>query len=160
MTAAKRYWSQRSDSERRTLLIGGAVLLLMFLVFAVWRPLARHLARVELEVAQNRSSLALIEKQLDGRKQGSALPAQNAESVGSIQALLDQALRAQNLQNGLKGLNTLENNRVQLEIHGVNFDQLALALEGLEKQHALQVSELSLEAKGSGFVNAKLVIAR
>jgi type II secretory pathway component PulM len=155
---AQNFWRSRNDSERRTLSIAGLVLLVTVLYFGALQPLQNYVKRLKADVERNGAQLERIEAQMKIRQ--AAPPIASGSSFGSLQAAVDQALRAQNLQNGLKGLNTVDGSKVSVEVHGIQFDALAAALEALEREQKAQVLELSLEAKGGGFINARMVLTQ
>jgi type II secretory pathway component PulM len=156
---AKSFWSSRNDSERRTLAIAGATLLLTLSYLGLVQPLQGYVKRLRADVERNGAQLERIEAQIKTRQVAPPV-ASNGVSFGSLQAAVDQALRANNLQNGLKGLNTVDGTKVSVDVHGIQFDALAVALESLEREQKVQVLELSLEAKGGGFINARMVLTR
>lgn len=154
------FYASRAKSEQRTLLWGGSAVSLILLYFLALMPLLASKRSLATDVDRQALQLGQIEQLLRQRQStGPSTPIAVIDPA-SLQALVDQVIRGQNLQNGLKGINTLEGNRVQVELQGINFDALARALEQLEQNQQLHVSELSLDAKGSGFVNVKLVLSR
>ncbi len=173
-----RFWQLRSASERRTLAFSAILLFLIVAFFGVYEPLRKTHMRMVFQAQSQAHALTEISALMAARArlnqtiQGQTGSNQSAQSTfgaesavanqigSSLTAIVDQSIRAKNLQGGLKNITTVPPNRVRLELGGVNFDVLMTMLEQLELENQVQVLELSIDTLGASTVNAKVTLSR
>lgn len=178
------FWRLRSASEQRTLSLGGLILFAFIAYFGVYEPLRKTHARMVSQVHYQSDALKEIAALMEvrARRQGQPLQGQGlsgqvmpgqgmpgqfnsnlaagSQATSSLTALVDQSIRAKNLQSGLKNIATVPPNKVRIELGGVNFDVLMALLEQLERESQVQVVELSIDTLGTSTVNAKVTLSR
>jgi type II secretory pathway component PulM len=161
----RQFWAGRSASERRTLSFAGAALALMLAYGGVYEPLHSAHQRLQAQVREQAIAIASAQALIAGR--GPLVKMQSPDGVSSL-SIVDQAVRAANLQSGMKSINPSGeagseqgiDGGVRLEFGGVNFEALAGVLEKLENERDMEVLELSLDAISAGTVSGKIMIAR
>ncbi len=173
-----RFWQLRSASERRTLATSAVLLFFIVAFFGVYEPLRKAHMRMVLQAQSQAhalkeiSALMATRARLNQSVQGQTGSNQSAQATfgadsavanqsgSSLTAIVDQSIRAKNLQGGLKNITTVPPNSVRLELGGVNFDVLMTMLEQLELENRVQVLELSIDTLGTSTVNAKVTLSR
>jgi type II secretory pathway component PulM len=159
MSALQNFWKARNDSEKRTLSIAAIALALCLAWLLIVQPLRSKFASMQADVLRLDQSLAEIERLMPLHKTLGSTPVSTATDT-SLTALIDQKVRALNLQSGLKSIAPQENGQVSIELGGANFDVLMHMLEQLETERGVRVVEMSIETLGSSTVNAKLSLSQ
>jgi type II secretory pathway component PulM len=153
------FWQQRNASERRTLSISAALISVMLCYFVIYEPVHKAFASARSQIKSQAQALEQIRALMKTRN--AAAPTHSVSTGdASLTALVDQSVRAKNLQSGLKNITPVPPNRVRIELGGVNFDVLMAMLEQLELDHQVQVVELAIDTLGTSTVNAKVTFAK
>lgn len=155
----KRYWDERSATERRALLLAAAVLSPLVAYFLLWQP--AHMATGKLT-----ASLPLMRTQAEHVK----LEAAEAETLrhSAHPAVLDaNALKAavldsaahNQLSDAITSVETQEPNAVRIALPAVSFEQWLAWLRALQQEQHIRVDAASVTAlpqAGQVKVNATL----
>jgi type II secretory pathway component PulM len=160
MSALRQFWQARSASEQKTLRWAALVLLgLLLWQFAI-QPVRRNMSSMRSEITRLDQALTDIARLTSTRKAIVASSISSTPGSASLTAVIDQAVRARNMQSGLKNITPEQNGKVAVELGGVNFDQLMQLLEQLETEQGARVVEMSVDTLGSSTVNAKFTVAK
>lgn len=158
------FWRARGESERRTLIVAAAVVLLMLTFQFAYRPITGSVKALRAQTALQAQQLASLRVQIAARKQSlAALPVTNVPSLTdgmSLPAVLEGALTEAGFKSALKKIEPLSDASVRVELGGVNFDALITALESLAKDKRVSVKELSLDAIAPSTVSARITFSR
>jgi type II secretory pathway component PulM len=144
-----------SERDRRTLLVGGviAVLLLLYVV-------------IQLDSSVSSAHKRIIKKQADLAWMRTAAPelaAANGGHIGangqSLLVLVDSSARESGLASALAGSEPAGPGGLSVRLQKAPFDTLIPWLARLSQQNGIRVDTASIETAGSpGLVNAALVL--
>lgn len=151
------WWNSLQRRERQLLSSGAAVLAALAYWMLLWQPLVTARERSRAAVATLQQSTAQASAQVEAimatRKAAAPRP------VRSLFALIDSSAREAGLMNAQTRIEPLGEDRVRVSMDGVNFDQLAAWLEGLDRTEGVDISEWSVDrALVSGVVNASMTL--
>jgi len=147
-------------TERRMLLGGGGLLLVMFLYVGIWEPLTESVESLRVSTAEQETLLAWMRgaaqevKQLRGRSGQQAKPA----SGGSLLSLVDRTAKSGGLGTELKRVQPEGDTKVRVWLEAASFDALVRWLTALETRHGVHVESSVFQALDTpGRVDARLV---
>ena len=156
-------WLQSLEARERMFVIGGAVAVVIALLYAfVWAPLDRGHESMQESVASWQRALNEI-RPLKGMQ---APATTNARPQGSQQTpvvIVDQTLRARGLDRALRRSLPTTSDGIRVEFENVAFDDLVLWLDDLGTQYSMQVASGSFSPGSEGVrgrVNATLTLER
>lgn len=155
------WWQSLASNERRMLVAGGLVALLLLGWALLWHPLALRRAelredveRQRLELAYVRSGVAEVE-----RSRATGVRARGDRQGKSLLALADASAREAGLEASLRRVEPVGERNVRVGFEAANFDQLAQWLELLAARYGVEAIELSAErAEGLGLVDARVTL--
>lgn len=158
-----REWFESLDTRQRLILLGGASLFGIFLLWLLaWRPLAGGVDRLETEVEAQRETLLWMQKAaVEIRSlRGSGAQAGSAGLGGrSLLAVVDQSARSAGLSNGLKRIEPESADSVRVRLEAVSFDTVLGWLDEMSRQFGISASMVSIEREGApGQVNMRLTL--
>jgi len=157
----KAWFMSLEANERRMLLSGGGLLLVMLLYVGIWEPLTNKVDSLRVSTAEQQSLLAWMRgaakevKQLRGRGGQQAKPA----SGGSLLSLVDRTAKSGRLGGALKRVQPDGDNKVRVWLEAANFDDLVRWLSALETRHGVHVESSVFQAleDAPGRVDGRLV---
>ncbi|HEC20310.1 MAG TPA: type II secretion system protein M [Gammaproteobacteria bacterium] len=156
----KDWFMALETNERRMLLGGGTLLLVMLLYVGIWEPLSNKVATLRASTAEQTALLAWMRsaaqevKQLRGRAGSTAIPA----SGGSLLSLVDRTARSGRLGGALKRVQPDGDQKVRVWLEAASFDDLVRWLATLETRHGVHVESSVFQAlEAPGKVDARLV---
>jgi general secretion pathway protein M len=158
----KAWWETLSPRERG-LVVGGTVLTLALLLYAlVWEPFRTSSHRLQQSVAQQRADLAWMRQAAQEIKRlGNAGVAQPAGDGRSLLTLVDQTARAAGLGPAMKRIAPQGDDKLSAQLDAVEFDKLVPWLGALEQEHRMTIVSLSVDRTDTpGLVNTRLVVGR
>ena len=137
-----------------------AVVVVFYLLYQLaWRPLAADNTRLQTQneaAARTLENVAQLAAQYRQLQQSGA---QAGQSQGSLTALLDQSVAANQLQ--MSRFQPGSAGDVQVRLDNAPFDQVLRWLHQLEMQHGVAVKELAVSPGGdSGLVNVSVRVFR
>lgn len=154
-------WFMRLEAnEKRMLISGGGLLLVMFLYVGIWEPLTDSVESLRISTAEQQTLLAWMRgaaqevKQLRGRSGQQAKPA----SGGSLLSLVDRTAKSGGLGTALKRVQPDGETKVRVWLEAASFDSLVGWLTALETRHGVHVESSVFQAlEEAGRVDARLV---
>jgi general secretion pathway protein M len=155
-------WLEGLDARERLLVIGGASLLVVFLLFVlVWLPMRAGYNNLKASVAEQRETAIWMQRsaqQLAGLKRsGGAAP--TGLGGRSLLAVTDSTARAGGLGAELKRVEPEGRDSVRVWLDGASFDVLVKWLATLSSTHGIQVDNATLERSDvAGRVDARLTL--
>lgn len=153
------WWQNLSERDRRTLMGGGVLALLLLGYALVWAPLSE--AR-----AQWRDRAVAADQSVRWMKQASALidPARvqagNPGDNRSLLARIDATAREAGLAGALLRVEPVTPQQVRAQFQSAPFDTLTDWLARLKREQAIAVDDFSIRrAAGSGMVDARITVS-
>ena len=144
-----------SARDRRTLLIGGVVAAVLF-VLAVILPLDRSVSRLHERVTQKQADLVWMRHAAP--EIAAAGPVRNT-SGESLIVVVDQSARESGLGNSLAGSQPSGPGSLSVQLQKAPFDSLVGWLARLSQQNGVQIESATIDSAGApGTVNASLVL--
>jgi general secretion pathway protein M len=155
-------WLDNLESRERILVVAGAALLALLLLYVlVLAPFRSGYRALQASVSEQRDTAVWM--------QGSAQTIQNLRSSGaaaakglggrSLLAVTDSTARAGGLGPALKRVEPEGGNSVRVWLEGASFDVLVKWLGTLSTQHGVDADSVTLERhEAPGLVNARLML--
>jgi general secretion pathway protein M len=152
----KNWYQNLSDRDKRVVLIGGVVVLVLVLLGVV-TPLNRNITQAQVRVDRKQADLAFIQgaaSQLAG-----AGPAGNMATPESLVVLIDSSARESGLGKSLSSSQPTADRGLRVRLERVAFDAMVAWLARLSQQHGVRVESAEIDSAGeTGLVNAGFVL--
>jgi type II secretory pathway component PulM len=148
-------WSRLSANEKRTVMIGVAIVGLIVLYQWIWLPLTVRVTEMQGEVSHLTTALATAQEARRAVYHAAPVP----QDILAWQQRLRETLQAADLLTSLTQLSELSSDRLELHFHHVAFDHLMQWL--MQTSHTLPVSVkvFSVEQTDEpGLVNATFIL--
>lgn len=157
----KAWWETLSVRERG-LIAGGMILALILLIYVLaWEPFRTSDRQLRQSVAAQRADLAWMRqaaqeiKRLDAASNRS----KSAPDGRSLLTVVDQTARAGGLETALRRIAPQGDDKLSIQLDGVEFDKLVPWLGTLEREHRITIVNLSVDRAGvGGLVNARAIL--
>ncbi len=155
----KDWWLGLQARERKTLMIGGATLLVTLLYFGLWDPFQTNLKRMDQAVEKNQALLLWMERSATEVKQ--LTRAHNSTgrvtSGRSLLALVDQTAKRSRLGVALKRVEPEGKDAVRVQLEQAAFDDMMKWLIQLEQKNGITVETITVDRQPTpGRVNARI----
>jgi len=153
-------WFLSLNERERMLVGGGGIAVVIMLLYAmVWNPVMQGV--VEQQAALTRASKLLVwmkKSVADARGlQGAGAQAAGLRPGQSLLSLIDSTAKTSGFGAQVKRVKPEGENKVQIWIDEVSFDQLVQWLETLEKRYGVHVASTTMDRSNlDGKVNANL----
>ncbi|MBL1276504.1 MAG: type II secretion system protein M [Ectothiorhodospiraceae bacterium] len=147
-------------NERRMLLGGGGLLLVMFLYLGIWEPLVTGVDELRVSTVQQETLLVWMRGAAQEVKQlrGSGGQKTKQTGGGSLLSLVDRTAKAARLGPALKRVQPDGEDKVRVWLESASFDDLVRWLSTLDTRHDVQaVSSVFQAVEATGRVDARLV---
>ncbi len=154
-------WNALAERERRMLVAGSAILVLLLGWALIWHPLALARERLAADVASDRDALAWMRAaQQQASAPGADADHASADRQGkSLLALTDASARSAGLASALKRVEPVGTHSVRVNFEAANFDALIGWIESLSRDYGVQATDFSADrAEGNGMVNARVTL--
>ena len=146
-----------SPRDRRTLLVGGVIAAILFLL-AVVLPLDHSVSRLHAQVTRKQADLVWM------RRVAPEIAAAGPVRGGSGESLIvivDQSARESGLGNSLAGSQPSGQTGLSVQLQKAPFDALVGWLARLSQQNGVQIESANIDSAGEpGLVDASLVLKR
>lgn len=156
----KDWFNGLEANERRMLIIGSALLLLMLVYVGIWEPLVSKRDALRVSTAEQESLLVWMRgaaqevKKLRGRGGQAAKPA----SGQSLLSLVDRTAKSGQLGPALKRVQPDGEDKVGVWLESASFDDVVRWLTSLETQYGVRVESSVFQAlEATGRVDVRLV---
>jgi len=147
-------------NERRIMIGGGGLLLVMLLYVGIWEPITNKMDALRVSTAEQQSRLAWMRgaaqevKQLRGHAGRPVRPT----SGGSLLSLVDSTAKSGRLGGALKRVQPDGDAKVRVWLEAANFDDLVRWLTTLETRNGVHVESSVFQALDTpGRVDGRLV---
>jgi general secretion pathway protein M len=150
-------WYQGLAQRERRLVLGGAVVAVLVLLFGVLLPLDQSVSRAQVRLAHKQSDLAWMRSvapQLVG-----APTMTPVSSSRSLIAVVDSSAREAGLGSALTNSEPSGPTGLRIRLDKAQFDIVVGWLARLAEQHGIRVDSATVDSAGSpGLVNAGIVL--
>jgi general secretion pathway protein M len=156
----KAWFNSREINERRMLIGGGSLLLVMFLYIGIWEPLNNKVDALRVSTAEQQSLLTWMRSAAQEVKQLRGRGGQQAKSAsgGSLLSLVDRTAKSGRLGKELKRVQPDGESKVRVWLEAASFDDIVSWLTVLESRHGVSVESSVFQAlEAPGRVDARLV---
>ena len=144
-----------SERERR-IVLGGAVLAAVLLVFGILIPLDRSVAHAQDRLVKKRADLSWMQGVAPELAAAAPPPSSSGES---LLVIIDRSARESGLASALTGSEPGAPGRLSVRLEKAPFDTLVAWLARLAQQNGVSVEAATIEGAGApGLVNAALVL--
>ena len=149
-------WNKLAPGERHLAMAGSVVLGVVLLYVLMWLPVQKELARLRVNVPEERAQLQSMRAQAAAIKPLRARSG-TAPAAGTLLAVVEQSATARGLRGSITRMEADGSTGVQLTLDAVSFNSLLSWLSDLQDSHTLLVDSASMDAHTApGTVNAKL----
>lgn len=156
----KAWFNHLEANERRMLIIGAPLLLVMLLYAGVWDPLVGKAEALRVSTAEQQSLLAWMRGAAQEVKQlrGSGGQRVKSASGGSLLSLVDRTAKSGRLGPALKRVQPDGEASVRVWLESASFDDTVRWLTALETRHGVRVVSSVFQAlEAPGRVDVRLV---
>lgn len=155
-------WLANLAPRERRIMVGGAVVLVLLLFYLIiWQPLHTGVAQMRTSVAEQRDTLRWMREAAAEVKSLATSGGQGSAGLGgrSLLAVVDQSARSSNLGPALKRVEPEGQNSVRVRLEGASFDAMVGWLSGLARSSQVFATSLSIErADANGQVDARVTL--
>jgi general secretion pathway protein M len=143
-----------SERDRKMLLIGGVVIVLLLIYVII--QLDSNVSKAHKRISKKVEDLAWIETAAPEFMQ---LPVAEAASGESLLVIVDRSARESGLGGSLAGSEPSGPGALSVRLQKASFDQLVTWLGRLAQQNGIRVDSASIDSAGEpGVVNAAIVL--
>lgn len=153
-----RLWFNQLQARERQLVIAGLIVFGIFLSYQlIWSPLIDRAERLQDQVIKQTKNLKWMKSSLQEVRQfqGSARSGQ----TGPLLSQVEQTASQSKLQNNIRKIQPEGEQGVRIWMDNAGFDDILMWLERLQKQHGIEVTDISVERQPEqGRVNLRLLL--
>ena len=154
-------WWEALSARERLWVVGGLGLTLVLLCYVlVWEPLRTSHRQLQQRAAEQRADLIWMRQAAREVKRLSGGAGTSPSSDGrSLLTLVDQTARGAGLATALKRVAPQGEDKLSVQLDGVEFDKLIPWLGSLERDHRIAIVNLSVDrTTAAGLVNARIIL--
>ena len=155
------WWKTQSQRDQRMLAIGVLVVVVILIWAFIWHPLALRRAQLVEQLGTAQRELAFMrvsEAEID-RLRNAGTQTRVDRQGKSLLALADASARGGGLDGVLKRIEPVGPRSVRASFEFAAFDSLMAWIEGLAREHGVQVTDFSADrVDASGLVNARITL--
>jgi len=141
-----RYWLARALHERRTILVGAAVVLPILFYLLLWNPAHVAVEKLQRSVPDLRAQAARLQEQaaeveaLRHRAQAAAPDEKN------MKAAIEESAQRLLLRESIKSLTVQDSNTVRITLDSVSFAQWLKWLHQLQREQNIRAESVAVAA--------------
>jgi general secretion pathway protein M len=156
-------WLDSLAARERVMVMAGAVVLALFLLYAlIWSPVRSGYLELQESVVGQRDTLVWMQQSAQQLAQLKRSRGAVASGLGgqSLLALADRTARADGLGDALKRVEPEGGSNVKVWLEGASFDVTVGWLASLSKKYGVNIDTVTLErvSETAGRVNARLTL--
>jgi general secretion pathway protein M len=156
MMASVALWWQQREPRERIILICGAAIALLILLFAMLWPLYERIAATQSRIARKSMDLQYISS-VAPQLLAAGAPTGSPATRETVLVVIDSTARESGLSKSLGSVEPVGDGEFRASLTGAPFDAVVAWLARLRQQHGVSVSGASFSpASGVGLVNASL----
>lgn len=156
----KAWLNSLEQGERRMVIVGAALLLVMLIYVMAWEPLVNKVDALRTSTAEQQSLLNWMKQAAQEVKQlrGSSGQPSKPASGKSLLSLVDSTAKAARLGKSLKRVQPDGEQKVRVWLEEANFDDVVRWLTTLETRQGVRIVSTVFQAKeAAGQVDVRLV---
>lgn len=157
----KARWQQLNSREKKSVAVGGTLLVLFIFYVGIWRPILNHLQSLRERVVNEQKTYAWMQSadkmlgKMDDKAVGKGKPVSLIIFLSQIQKQVQKS----GLESFLTQLKQSEKDSVQLQFQKVEFDKLITLVMKVMKEYPVAVTRFTVVATDvPGFVNADMLM--
>lgn len=156
-------WLESLAPRERVMVIAGAIVLVLFLLYAlIWSPVRSGYHTIREDVAAQRETSIWMQESAQRLAQLKRTRGNTARGLGgqSLLALTDRTARSDGLGDALKRVEPEGSNNVKVWLEGASFDVLVRWLGSLSTNYGINADTVTMErvSDAAGRVNARLTL--
>jgi general secretion pathway protein M len=156
-------WLDSLAARERVMVMAGAVVLALFLLYAlIWSPVRSGYLELQESVVGQRDTVVWMQQSAQQLAQLKRSRGAVASGLGgqSLLALADRTARADGLGDALKRVEPEGSGNVKVWLEGASFDVTVGWLASLSKKYGVNIDTVTLErvSETAGRVNARLTL--
>jgi general secretion pathway protein M len=158
----KAWFMQLATRERRIVLSGLALLIIILIYLLAWEPFVNHRQQLRQTVKEQQ---ALVEWMQQASAEAEQLRAVNGDAAGrlpdgqSLLAVVDQAAKNSGLGAAMKRVEPEGQDTARVWFEQARFDELMTWLDGMQRNFGVGVVSIVLERQEqSGLINARVTL--
>lgn len=153
-------WWLSLNLRDRKILISGMILLIMMGVYAlIWDPLQHNLKRSNQLLIDKQVTLNWIIDEAKIVDQFKRKPIKKRNQNTSLLTLIDKSARQNNIKKYIAKMKETSDRNIRLRINEIEFNRLILWLGKISRHHGIFSTEFNAEATGkTGIINAALTL--
>ncbi len=153
------WWQAQSARDRRILLVGGVLAVLLLGYALLWLPLQRDTEEWRARAAAAEANLIWMRTAAEQLRGIAPAPATAPADGRSLLAVVDAGVREAGLGGALLRVEPVNAGQVRVYFQQAGFDALADWLQSVGNSHGVRVVELSAQrSAGVGLVDARLTL--
>jgi general secretion pathway protein M len=158
----KDWYLSLSERDRKFLIIGGGLAILLLGYFLLWDPLSTAVDRQSTQLKAKQDTQQQMQQWAEeARKLRAMNPGRVDTSNRSLISLVDEKIRATGMKSGLDRMEPEGQDQVRLSLKNSQFDLIIDLLGQLQQQYGINVESASITPGDQpGTSNAKLNLIR
>ena len=157
MNARLQAWYQELEPRERQMVLGGAIVIALILIYALLLPLQRQVNAAQLRFGERQRDLLWLQSvapQLAALKSAGA-----SHGSESLVVLTDRVARGAGLASAIKGNQQSEDGSLSVHLEQAPFDAFIAWAGELVQQHGVLLVSASIEATSTpGLINASITL--
>ena len=145
--------------ERKIIVSGTVVLLIVCIYFLGWEPVAKKVERLKKTNVESQQTLTWMKLRADEVKQlrGSGTGGKKDQKGQSLMGVIDKTARRNQLGSAIKRVQPDGKTKALVRLEKANFNKLLLWMEQLQQRQGIQVVNSVIEKQDEpGLVNARI----
>ena len=152
------WWNQLASREKKTISIGGLILIFFFIYQCLWTPLQSSLLNLRQRIISEQKTVLWMQS-VDKMMQAHGAIGRNKVSPVILLDQMQKQIRLHGLESGLGQLKQSENKSITMQFQKVEFDRLMTFLMGVVKENPVSITRLSVHALDvQGYVSTEIAI--
>lgn len=157
----KAWWQQQSARDRRILLWGGVLAVILLAWALILDPLNDARDSLRQNVSSQRATrlwLEQVEQMLLRQPQVTPAAAPQRTQGGSLLRLVDDTVRAQGMAAAIERMEPDTPGQVRLWLRDAEFDTLVQWMESVSREHGVHITQAQISRDSPGQVSARLLV--
>lgn len=155
----KAWWQGLSLREQFILMGGGIFAGLLFFYFLIWSPFTGYIQTLQQKNSSDTVLLHWMQSaNQDLQQLRQTAPSGKPVAPADLLNTIDQNATQNKIRSSITQLSQADNDKVEVKLTSVNFDDLVNWLAKLWQQHRIEVDQITVAPKGNGIVQVDMVL--
>jgi general secretion pathway protein M len=156
----KEWFNSLDARERKIVISGGVIVLLLSIYFLGWEPVANNIQRLKKSNAENQQALVWMKEKASEVKRLN--PGKNDNLQGfegqSLLGVIDKTAKENKLGSAIKRVQPEGKSKALVRMENAEFNRVIRWMEGLQRQQGIDVVSSVIERQSeTGLVNARII---